>query len=110
VPAPICTTTSTIICPHGGQAILITADTLFQIQGGFALLETDVHPVVGCPFSAGPVYHPCVLIRWTAGALQTKVNGVPVLLLTSVGVCYAADQAPQGVAVVVQVQTVALGT
>jgi hypothetical protein len=109
MPVPICTTTSTIQCPHGGMAILLTSDAQMQVQGAFALLETDVHPVAGCPFMAGPVYHPCVTIRWSAGATQTKVNGIPVLLQTSVGVCYAADQAPQGVALITQVQSLALG-
>lgn len=109
MPVPICTTTSTIQCPHGGRAILLTTNTLMQIQGAFALLETDVHPVVGCPFTPGSVYHPCVTIRWSTGATQTNVAGVPVLLQTSVGVCYAADQAPQGTALITQVQTSALG-
>jgi len=106
---PICTTNSTIQCPHGGMAILLTSDTQMQIQGGYALLETDVHPVAGCSFTLGPVYHPCVTIRWSAGATQTKVNGIPVLLQTSVGVCYAADQAPHGTALITQVQSVAMG-
>lgn len=109
MPVPICTTTSTIQCPHGGMAILLTTNTLVQIQGAFALLETDVHPVVGCPFTLGTVYHPCVTIRWSVGATQTRVNGIAVLLQTSVGVCYAADQAPQGIALITQVQTLALG-
>lgn len=106
---PICTTSSTIQCPHGGMAMLLTSNSVMQVQGAFALLETDVHPVVGCPFTLGTVYHPCVRIRWSAGATQTKVNGIPVLLQTSLGLCYAADQAPQGVALIAQVQTLALG-
>lgn len=107
--APICTTTSTIQCPHGGMAILLTSNTLVQVQGAFAVLETDIHPVVGCPFTLGTVYHPCVMIRWSVGAVQTRVSGIPVLLQTSVGMCYAADQAPQGVALITQVQTLAFG-
>jgi len=107
---PILTTLSQAMCPHGGQVMLtLTSDTLCQIQGGFALLETDIHPVVGCPFMAGPVYHPCVTVRWSAGATQTKVNNIPVLLQTSVGICYAADQAPQGPAIITQVQPLATG-
>ena len=98
------------MCPHGGQVILATtSDALCQIQGGYALLETDIHTVVGCPFTIGVVYHPCVTVRWAAGATQTKVNSIPVLLQTSVGTCYAADQAPQGLAIVTQVQPIAKG-
>ena len=107
---PILTTLSTAMCPHGGQVILATtSNTVAQIQGGYALLETDVHAIVGCPFTLGVVYHPCVTVRWSAGATQTKVNGVPVLLQSSVGLCHAADQAPQGTALIAQTQTLAKG-
>lgn len=72
------------------------------------LLQTDVHPVIGCTFT--PVaYSPCVSIRWVTGATQTQVRGVPVLLQNSVGLCLNAAQAPQGTALVVQVQTKATG-
>ena len=74
------------------------------IDGAPALLLTDVHPIVGCPFAPAGVYTPCVTIRWVMGATQTKVHGVPVLLQTSIGLCLNAAQAPQGMAVVVQAQ------
>jgi hypothetical protein len=106
---PILTTTSIVMCPHGGMAQLITSNTEAQIDGAFALLLTDVHPIVGCPFV--PVApSPCVSIRWVTGAVQTKLHEVPVLLQTSVGLCLNAAQAPQGPAVVVQAQQRALGT
>jgi hypothetical protein len=106
---PILTTTSTVMCPHGGQAVLITSNIDALIDGAPALLETDIHPVVGCPFAPGGVYTPCVTIRWATAATQTKVHEVPVLLQTSVGICQNAVQAPQGVAVIVQTQQRALG-
>ena len=100
---PILTTTSTVMCPHGGQALLLTTNTEALIDGAPALLQTDVHPIVGCPFT--PVaYSPCVTIRWLTAATQTSVRNVPVLLQTSVGLCLNAAQAPQGTAIVVQVQ------
>jgi hypothetical protein len=105
---PILTTSSTVMCPHGGQALLITNDTEVVIDGAPALLESDMHPVIGCPFAPGGVYTPCVTIRWTAGALKAKLRGVPLLLRTSIGVCNNAAQAPQGVAMVVQTQQRAL--
>ena len=106
---PILTTTSTVMCPHGGMAQLLTTDTEMLIDGAPALLQTDVHPIVGCPFT--PVaYSPCVSVRWVTGATQTSVHDVPVLLQTSVGLCLNAAQAPQGTAIVVQVQQTAKGT
>ena len=106
---PILTTTSTVMCPHGGMAQLVTTNTEALIDGAPALLLTDVHPIVGCPFM--PVaYSPCVSIRWITGATQTSVRNVPVLLQTSVGLCLNAAQAPQGTAIVVQVQQRGKGT
>jgi hypothetical protein len=105
----ILTTTSTVMCPHFGQAMLTTSNTDAVIDGAPALLVTDQHAVVGCTFAPGGVYTPCVLIRWATGALQTNVRGVPVLLQTSVGVCFNTMQAPQGIAVVVQAQQRAQG-
>ncbi len=46
---PILTTTSTVMCPHGGQAMLITSNTQALVDGAPMLLQTDVHPIVGCP-------------------------------------------------------------
>jgi hypothetical protein len=98
------TTTSTVMCPHAGQAALLTSNTIARIDEAPILLETDVHPVAGCTFAPGGVYTPCVLIRWSAGATMTKIYGIPVLLQTSIGVCYNAAQAPQGIALIVQTQ------
>ncbi len=105
---PILTTTSTVMCPHAGQAQLVTTNTEAKVDGAPMLLQTDVHPVIGCTFT--PVaYSPCVSIRWVTGATQTQIRGVPVLLQNSVGLCLNAAQAPQGTALVVQVQTKATG-
>lgn len=103
MPAEILTTASTILCQHGGTAILMTANVRLKVLGAFALLETDVHPVVGCPFTIGPKYSPCVRIEWSAGATQLKV-GAPVLIRTSIGKCFSAENALQGVAIIAAVQ------
>ena len=100
---PILTMASTVVCPHGGMAQLVTTNTEALIEGSPVLLQTDVHPIVGCPFTPA-AYSPCVVIRWVTAATQTAVHNVPVLLQTSVGLCLNAAQAPQGTAIVVQVQ------
>jgi len=105
---PILTTTSTVMCPHGGMAQLVTTNTEARVDGAPLLLQTDVHPIVGCTFT--PVaYSPCVTIRWVSAATRTAVRNVPVLLQTSIGLCLNAAQAPQGTAIVVQVQQKAKG-
>jgi hypothetical protein len=106
---PLLTTASTVMCPHGGMAILTTSDTVAKVQGAPVLLLTDRHMIAGCTFAPGGVPMPCVTIQWLTGATQTAVDGVPVLLQNSVGLCLNAAQAPQGTAVVVQTQTQAMG-
>ena len=100
----ILTTASTIMCTHGGQATLFTSNTKVLAQNAPALLETDVHPVVGCPFTVGPKYSPCVRIEWSAGATQNTVNGTAVLTRSSIGKCLGAEGAIQGVAISVNTQ------
>lgn len=109
---PILTTFSTVMCPHGGSVSLTTANTVCQIDGGYALLQTDQHTVAGCPFqktTTPPVPSPCVIVRWLSGATQTKVNQTPVLLQTSSGLCFSAEQIPQGPPTIAQVQSRAKG-
>ena len=104
MPGNVLNTASTIMCPHGGQAILITSNTRAFANGSPALLESDIHPVAGCPFTIGPKYSPCIRIEWSAGAGRASVNGTPVLVQTSIGRCINAEGAPQGVAIIVNTQ------
>jgi hypothetical protein len=98
------TTASTIMCAHGGQATLFTSNSRVFVQGVPALLETDVHLVVGCPFIVGSKYSPCVRIEWSTGTTQVAVNGTPVLTRSSIGKCFGAGGAIQGVATIVNTQ------
>ena len=107
--SPLLTTTSTVMCPHAGQAILTTSDTQALVDGAPVLLLTDQHTIVGCTFAPGGVPSPCVTIQWITGATQSLIGGIPALLQTSVGLCLNAFQAPQGPAIVVQTQTKAMG-
>jgi hypothetical protein len=85
---------------HGGQVLLITTNGTLFANGSPVLLETDLHPVLGCPFTVGLVYTPCVLVQWQAAATSLKVNGTGVLIETSIGECMNAAGAPQGIAIV----------
>jgi hypothetical protein len=100
----VLTTVSKIMCPHGGQAILTTANAKVSTTRSFWLLETDIHIIAGCPFSIGPVYSPCVRIEWSAGSTRTSVNGTPVLKRESIGKCYSAANALQGIAIIINTQ------
>ena len=106
----ILTTQSSAQCPHGGMIQLTsTANAQAKIDGGFALLQTDVHTVSGCPFvKPGPTPSPCLTVTWVTGAVQTKVNQIPVLLQNSTGLCLSAT-GPQGTAMITNVQSKAQG-
>jgi hypothetical protein len=89
---------------HGGTAILTTANTKLMVDNAPALLESDVAVVVGCPFTIGPKYSPCVKIEWTLGAAMLSSNGTKVLVKTSIGKCISGEGATQGIAMVASTQ------
>lgn len=103
MPGPALTTTSTIACPHGGQAILSTANARVSAGGAPVLLQTDIHPVAGCPFVVALKPSPCIRIQWITGAARAHI-GAGALLQDSIGICYSPEGAPQGVAIVVNTQ------
>ncbi len=99
------TTQSSVLCPHGGTVqVGLTTDAQAQVNGGFALLETDVHFVTGCPFAPGPTPSPCLLVRWSGGSTAVRVNGAGVLTQSSTGLCIG-PAGIQGQAIVVNTQT-----
>ena len=98
------TTSSQIMCPHGGQAILSTSDTKASAANKPVLLESDVHRIKDCPFTVGTKYSPCVRIEWSAGSSKTIVQGIATLVQSSIGKCINAEGATQGIAIVVNTQ------
>ena len=63
-------------------------------------MVNDLTTVAGCPFQvpvgAGTKPQPCVKVQWPVPATRVKVDGQPVLLQTSTGLCQSAEQIPQG--------------
>jgi hypothetical protein len=103
MPGKILMNGSNIMCPHGGKAVLMTSDMKLFSDNAQVLLESDVHPVVGCPFTIGLKYSPCLRIEWTGGS--SKAGGIPVLITSSIGKCINAEGVPQGLAIIVSTQT-----
>lgn len=98
------TTASTLQCPHGGQALLVTANARVAADHAPVLLESDIHIVTGCPFTVGSSPSPCVRIDWSGGSRQVRINNTATLTTTSIGQCCNAAGAVQGVAVIVNTQ------
>ncbi len=108
MPGNILTVSSTVLCMHGGSAILTTANSKVMADNVPALLESDVHSVAGCPFQipvgVGTKPSPCIRIEWSGGSAQVQVNGVGVLLQSSIGKCFSPEGAMQGIASIVNTQ------
>jgi hypothetical protein len=94
------TSSSVLMCPHGGTVQIVTTDTRVQAGGDFVVRSSDTFMVVGCPLTIGTVYHPCTTVTWVVPALRSKAMGDDTLTEDSVGFCQAGDQAVQGTVLV----------
>lgn len=99
------TTAAVMMCPHGGAVQVISANTRAKAGGVPLALATDTYLVAGCAFTLpGPVPSPCITVRWLVPDMRCKVSSSQTLSLSSVGLCYSAQQAPQGPVVIVNTQ------
>jgi hypothetical protein len=98
--AGLLTSSSMLLCPHGGTVSVVTSNARVKAGGDFVLRQSDTFTVAGCPFILGLVPHPCVQVRWVQPAERGKAAGDFALTEESVGLCVAADQAVQGTVLV----------
>lgn len=102
---------ATAICPHGGQVSEISSDTQVTVSGQPVVTTEDEFPIAGCTFTVPPgVPQPCVEVQWLVPASRVFVNGQPVILFDSTGLCLNPEQAPQGPVTVISTQTRVTGT
>jgi hypothetical protein len=105
MPGPIMHVGALFTCPHMAPATVETVNTRVFVNGLAAATAGDLHTVKGCMFTLpGPKPSPCVVIKWQAPATRVKVNGLPAILATSIGIGTSAEQLPQGPAIVSFVQ------
>jgi hypothetical protein len=102
------TVSSTMMCPHGGTVTAIPGQSRANAQSPI-LRGSDTFIVAGCTFAIGPDYSPCVSVQWVQTATRVQAGGDFVLNESSVGLCLAATQAPQGAALILQTQPKAEG-
>ena len=97
---------ATAICPHGGQVTVMPANTRVTVGGQPVATMADICLVAGCAFTVPPGKpQPCVSVQWLIPANRVFVNGQPVILQTSSGICMSAEQIPQGPPTVIMTQT-----
>jgi hypothetical protein len=94
--ANLLTTSSVMMCPHGGTINAISSNTKTKAAGSYLLRSSDTFIIAGCPLNIAGAPHPCMQVQWVQTALKSKAIGDFNLTLDSVGLCVAADQAVQG--------------
>lgn len=99
---------ATIICPHGGQVTVIPSSPRVLVSGmPVATLGPPTNfPVAGCAFTVPPGKpQPCVQVQWLTPATRVLVNGQPVIVQSSTGLCQSVEQIPGGPPVIAATQT-----
>jgi hypothetical protein len=105
MPGPVMHVGALFTCPHMAPATVESFNTRVFVGGLAAATAADLFTVKACMFTLpGPKPSPCVLVKWQAPATRVKINGLPAILATSIGVGTSAEQLPQGPAVVTFVQ------
>ena len=94
------TTASSLQCPHGGTVITVSTNLRARADGASMATAADIFIIAGCPISS-----PCLTVRWLVTDVRVKVNGIPTLSRSSLGLCLNALQIPQGPVVVLNTQT-----
>jgi hypothetical protein len=110
MPGPLFVMGGVAMCPHGAPITTISSDVRVLASGMPVALITDQFMVAGCPFMAGTVPQPCITVQWTTPTVRTLINGQPAITQASVGLCIAANGAPNGPPVIVSTQPMAIAT
>jgi len=87
---------SILKCPHGGQVSIVASTSRVTAAGSPLVTASDTFTIAGCSFNISGSPHPCVEVEWLVTDQSSQVNGALTLSEESVGMCLAADQAPQG--------------
>jgi hypothetical protein len=88
---------STLMCPHGGSVSATSSNSVSKAGGDFIVRGDDTFTISGCSFALpNGTPHPCVRVQWTLTASTHKAAGSLALTSDSLGMCLAADSAPQG--------------
>lgn len=114
MPGPLLHVGAGATCTHGAPVSVISSNSRVLVSGMPVATLTDTYTVAGCPFQVpigtGTKPQPCVKVQWLVPATRVLVNGQPVILQTSSGICQSAEQIPQGPPVVASTQMRVVGT
>jgi hypothetical protein len=97
------TAASTMMCPHGGTVTAIPGSTR-ATAGAPILRGSDSFIIAGCAFNVSGAPSPCISVNWVVTATRVRHAGALVLNESSMGLCLAATQAPQGAVIIAGTQ------
>jgi len=103
------TTASVLMCPHGGTVSVATSNNRASAAGAFLVRASDTFTIAGCTFSPGSS-HPCMSVRWLVANQRSRAMGDLTLSDSSLGICLAGDQTPQGSIIILNTQPRVSGT
>ncbi len=105
MPGPLVTVAASAMCPHAGPMSIISSNTRVLASGAPVATVADQFMIAGCAFTTPePKPSPCLTTQWIAPAVRVQVNGQPVILQTSSGLCLSGLQVPQGPPIVTSTQ------
>jgi uncharacterized Zn-binding protein involved in type VI secretion len=85
-------------CPHqSGQVSTIVSNPRVKVSNQPVATLNDQYLIAGCAFTVPTSKpQPCIKVQWLRVASRVKVNGNPVVLQSSQGLCKSAEEIPQG--------------
>jgi hypothetical protein len=109
MPAGLLTAQTVMTCPHGGMVTAIPNSPRVSMAGAPAVYAADSFMVDGCPFAPGAP-QPCTTVRWQVASQTGSGAGAATLTLDSVGFCYGATGALQGMVLIQATQAMVSGS
>ena len=94
--ANLLTTTSVLMCPHGGTVTVTTQNSRVMAAGSPLVCASDTFVIAGCSLAGLPTPSPCVQVMWVQPDEKSQVRDDFTLSESSVGLCLSGSMAPQG--------------
>jgi hypothetical protein len=110
MPGPVYHVAAAAICPHGGQVTEVPSSPRVLVSGQPVATMADRYLVAGCVFNVSGKPQPCVRVQWLVPAARVLVNGAPVLVQTSTGLCLSPDAIPNGPPIILATQPRVIAT
>lgn len=110
MPGPLVHVGAVAMCPHAGPMNIVSSNTRVFVSGTPVATVADQFMITGCVFTTPePKPSPCLTTQWITPAARVQVNGQPVILQTSTGLCLSGLQVPQGPPTVISTQPRVIG-